>query len=86
MFTAIPASMIIPINAIMFNDEPVSRKARMQPTPAKGMVNKMVNGWRKDSNWAAITMYTRMMESSRAKESPSNDSARFSSSPVIFAE
>ena len=44
LLTAIPANMIIPMKAIMFRDEPLSKNAYIQPTPAKGMVNNMVNG------------------------------------------
>ena len=86
LFTAIPASMIIPIKAIMLSVCPVSRNAQIHPTPANGMVSRIVNGWRKDSNCAAITMYTNNMDRNRANPNPLNDSCRISSSPVILAE
>ena len=60
LFTAIPANIIKPINAIIFNVSPKSRNAQMLPTPASGIVNKIVNGWRSDSNCEAITMYTKI--------------------------
>ena len=34
---------------------------RNTPTNANGMENMITNGPMKDSNWEAITMYTRMM-------------------------
>lgn len=85
LFTAIPANMITPIKAIMFNVCPVSKKAQIHPTPAKGMVSRIVNGWRRDSNWAAITMYTNRMDRHKANPKPPNDSWRMVSSPVIVA-
>ena len=85
LFTAIPASMIIPMKAIMLSVCPVSKKAKIHPTPANGMVSRMVNGWRRDSNCAAMTMYTSRMDRNRAKPSPPNDSCLISSSPVMLA-
>ena len=56
LFTAIPANMMIPIKAIILNVCPVNKNAKIHPTPAKGIVNKIVNGCSNDSNCAAITM------------------------------
>ena len=56
LFTAIPANMMIPIKAIILNVCPVNKNARIHPTPATGIVNKIVNGCSNDSNCAAITM------------------------------
>ena len=86
LLTAIPASMMIPIKAIIFNVWPVIKKANILPTPAKGIVNKIVKGCLKDSNCAAMTIYTNTMDKIRANPKPLKDSARFSSSPVILAE
>ena len=53
--------MMIPIILMT----PMARLAnifpRNTPTKAKGMENMITNGPMKDSNWEAITIYTRMM-------------------------
>ena len=53
--------MMIPTADIM----PMARLAailpKATPTKAKGMENIITNGPRKDSNWEAITIYTRIM-------------------------
>ena len=51
-----PPSRMIPMYAIMFSGIPRIKNERIAPTPAKGIVSKMVNGCRSDSNCDASTM------------------------------
>ena len=67
----------------MFRDLPKTRNVRIVPTAAKGMVNKITNGWIIDSNSAASTIKTRITERMRANDRFDIVSFRLSSSPVI---
>ena len=50
--------MISPINVTTLRVVPVMRNAKMIPTNVNGMAKRIINGSKRDSNWAAITINT----------------------------
>ena len=50
----------MPTMDIMPMARPLSMLPRATPVKANGMENMITNGPRKDSNWEAITIYTRI--------------------------
>ena len=55
LFTTIPASKIKPMKTTTLMVEPVIQRANTAPINANGIVNKITNGCRNDSNWDAMT-------------------------------
>eukprot|EP00975_Prorocentrum_lima_P067562 12915608-Prorocentrum_lima.AAC.1 len=53
--------MITPIKAITPNGVCVTANPNTIPVKANGIENMITNGSTNDSNWAAITMNTKMM-------------------------
>ena len=53
-----PTSMISPINVTTLRVVPVMRNAKMIPTNVNGMAKRIINGSKRDSNYAAITINT----------------------------
>jgi hypothetical protein len=54
--TAIPASMIMPMKDMIFRGSLRITSSPTAPTIARGMVRRITKGWRRDSNWEAITI------------------------------
>ena len=63
--------------------EPVTSRARIAPTSASGIVNRMTNGCSSDSNCEAITRYTRNTARPNANSSDCSDCVSSSPWPPI---
>ncbi len=72
-FTTMPASMITPMSTMTLTVEPENTSAQTTPIAPSGIVNRIRNGCRSDSNWLAITKYTRKMASPMARARLANE-------------
>ena len=73
-FVTIPTNMIAPKAATILSVVFVNSKARITPVKANGMESIIMNGCKKDSNWAAITMYTNINDNNNNHINEPNDS------------
>ena len=71
-FATSPISMIMAMSENMFRVWPVSHSPKNAPTVAMGREHSTTNGVTKDSYSAAISMYTRTIESANACVSGAN--------------
>ena len=85
-FTTIPIRMRIPIIPIVPRGVPVTQSPRSTPTNANGIENMITKGLMNDSNWDAITIYTRMMIIARSMMRSPNISCWSSYDPPISTE
>ena len=69
----------------MFIDSPNMKRRSIAPVKARGIVNMIKKGFTKDSNWAAITIYTSTMASIITRPKDENVSFIISFVPPSFA-
>ena len=67
LFTMMPERMMSPMSTITLMDIPVASPMITTPMMPSGMVNMMMKGFTKDSNWDAMTRYTRNTARKMAK-------------------
>ena len=82
LFTTMPTSITIPTRATTEMEFPVSQRAATAPGRANGTETRITPGWRKDSNWLAMTRYTRKMARRKASCMERTDSWRSRDCPA----
>ena len=83
-FAAIPVSMMMPINAGMDSDLPVTSSRKKAPPNDTGSAARMVIGWKKLLNSRTSTTYISRMPVTMAKAKPMPSSWKLSASPDGF--